>query len=433
VAQDDDPTEKSNPHADSRSDPHADLDHDDRDVSDVVSRRSDTGERGNGPDAKADKADSHGPARSRGGDEDHPDARADKADSRVSVRSKAKGGAGDDRPDSKEDDDRGDSKPDSASIRVSGHHVEEPPSAAEFEVAIHSVPVPADVDLAERSIRVERLPDGSVADRTTDTPDHVVDNQEEPTPVTRAERRDVLVEPLAIRVADRAERFLSPADAEAGVAAAVMAARRDHPVTPTLPAGDGPAYGPPRPSEAPADTRAAPSGATDAAGWPRLRGAASERGSVPVVSSGRTEPGAAGPLVAPGPGDGAPAKVEPPEPAEAAGLVARFLPFDTAGLRDAVGEFLRTIEPAIPEITGGLTPLGWAGLLAAALSAGAGILLRRGKPPAQWRPRAPGCPAVWRRGKRSGAGGSVPSGAVNSVPAQAGPEGRRSGIRRPVS
>src|SRR5262249_52393028 len=159
-------------------------------------------------------------ARSKGGDEDHRDAKADKADSRVSVRSKTKGGADDDRRAAKaDDDDRRDAKPDSASIRVSGHHLEVSPSAAEVEGAIHSVPVPADVELAERLIRVERLPDGGVADRTTDSSDHVVENQEEPTPVTRAQRREVLVELLAIRVADRAERFLSPPDTEAGVAA----------------------------------------------------------------------------------------------------------------------------------------------------------------------------------------------------------------------
>jgi hypothetical protein len=400
VAQDNDPTEKSKPHADSPSDPHAARDHDDRDVSDVVSRRSDPGGRGNGPDANAEKADSHGPARSEGGGEDHRDAKADKADSRGSVRSEAKGGADDDRGAAKAHDDDGrNSKTDSPGIRVSGHLVEESASAAESEVAIHSVPVPVDVERAERLIRVERLPAGSAADRTTDSPDVVVDNQEEPTPVARIDRREVLVDLLAIRVADRAERHLSPPDAEeAGVAAGVMVARRDDPATPGRPAGDGTAYGPPRPSEAPGDTRVAPSGTTDAAGWPRVRGAASERGSVPVaVSSGRTEPSApAGPLVAPVPGDGAPAEVKPPEPAEAAGLIARFLPFDTADLRDAVGEFLRTIEPAIPAITGGLTPLGWAGLLAAALAAGAGVLLRPGKPLARRRPRDTRLPTVSR-------------------------------------
>jgi hypothetical protein len=423
VAQGHDPTdEKSNPHANANSDSRADRDHRDRDVFDAVSNRSDPGERGTGSDAKADKADSHGPARSKGGDEDHRDAKADSTDSRVSVRSKAKGGAA---------DDRRDSKADSADSSASGHFVEVSPSAGEFEVAIHSVPVPVDVELAERSIRVEPLPAGSVADRPNASPDHVVDNREEPTPITRAEQREVLVELPTIPVA---ERYLSPPDTEAGVASGVMVARRDPPATPARPAGDGTAYGPPRPSEAPGDARAAPPGTTDAAGWPRLRGTASERNSVPItVNSGRTEPGAAGPLTAPAPGDGAPAEVAPPEPATAAGLIARFLPFDTADLRDAVGEFLRAMEPAIPAITGGLTPLGWAGLLAAALSAGAGVLLRRGKPPARWRPRAPRWPAVWRRGKRSGAGGSVPSGAANSFPAQAGPEGRQSEIRRPVS
>jgi hypothetical protein len=441
VAHDHDPTDEPKPHANS----HADSE-------DHGHGAPAPGERGKGSDARADKADSHAPgppadhtdkdsrgaradkadshgsARSDGDDnEDHQGAKAEKASARVSARSD--GGDDEDHQDAKvekasarvsvrsnggDDEDRQDAKAEKASARVSDLVEEVSPSAAEFEVASYSVAVPVDVALAERLVRADRLPTEAVAERPTDSPGPVIDAQEEPSPGVRVEQHDVVVAQFAVQVVDHSERFLSPPSTErdGGTAGATLAKFSGPPANPAGPAGDGTTPGLLRPPyEAPSDARVAPPpGATDALVWPHPRGVAPERDPAPAAaSSGRIEPRAAVvPLTGPAPGDGAPAEVEPPQPAEAAGLIARFLPFDTAALREAVGEVLRAMEPAIPAITEGLTPLGWAGLLAAALAAGAGVVLRPGKRLARWRRRASGGRTARRRWRRSGAGGSVP-------------------------
>jgi hypothetical protein len=441
VAHDHDPTDEPKPHANSHADPE---DHG-HGASDPGEREKGSGAKADQADshapgppadhtdkdsrgAKADQADSHGSARSDGGDDEgRQDAKAEKASARVSVRSD--GGDDEDRQDTKAekasarvsvrsnggDDEHGqDAKAEKASARVSDLVEEVSPSAAQFEVASYSVAVPVDVALAERLVRADRLPAETVAERPTDSPSPVVDVQEEPSPVARVDRHDVVVAQFAVQVVDHSERFLSPPSTErdGGTAGATLAKFSGPPANPAGPAGDGTTPGSLRPPyDAPGDARMAPPpGATDAVAWPRPRGVAPERDPAPAAGiSGRTEARAAVvPLTGPAPGDGAPAEAEPPQPAEAAGLIARFLPFDTAALREAVGEFLRAMEPAIPAITEGLTPLGWAGLLAAALAAGAGVVLRPDKRLARWRRRASGGRTARSRWGRSDAGGSVP-------------------------
>ena len=117
-------------------------------------------------------------------------------------------------------------------------------------------------------------------------------------------------------------------------------------------------------------------------------------------------------------GDAVPPEPEAPGPAEAAGLISRFLPFDTAGLQAEVGEFLRAVEPVIPAIAERLTPLGW-GLAAAALAAGAGVLLRPGRSLLRWRPWALVWPAAGRRPAGPGGASACP-GRPGGAPAGCG-------------
>src|SRR5262249_27434808 len=133
---------------------------------------------------------------------------ADSEDVRVSVRSKARASK-----------DRLDEEEDSADSSVSGYRV----SVAQFDLVIHSVAVPVDVERAEELIRAERLPAEGVVGRLADLPAPLADSQEEPAAVARTDRRDVLAELLAIRVTDRFEHILSPPDAEESGATAAAA------------------------------------------------------------------------------------------------------------------------------------------------------------------------------------------------------------------
>ena len=67
-----------------------------------------------------------------------------------------------------------------------------------------------------------------------------------------------------------------------------------------------------------------------------------------------------------------PACIESPDILEGAGVITRFLPFDTAGLRDGVSDFLCGLEPAFPEDPNQLFG-GWE--LGAAILTGAGAAL----------------------------------------------------------